>query len=90
VYSGRARSQKYANASRTPTGNSRFHCLGEIILLQRQLGQPVVATVEFGQIWLQREFIQARDFADTGVNVDSFPSVPGNAAAYGTQRGKIG
>jgi hypothetical protein len=67
----RARADKYPDAPASESGSRGLHGLEEAILLQGELGQAVVAAIEYLQLRRQALRVDSRDFADVGIDVRS-------------------
>lgn len=85
-----AGAQKDADARAAVALHSSLHGLRKAILLQRQLGQAVVAAIKGVQIGAQLDSVELVDRSDAGVQIDSLPTLapqPGALVAQGSQGG---
>src|SRR3984885_5251394 len=77
----RAGAQDPAHAPPAPALRGALHGVEEAVLMQSQLGQPIVSALELEQFLRQARFIDARHFADVGIDVHGLESADRQAAA---------
>jgi len=83
--SRRATAQKIANAFLAAAQRGGLHAVHEAVLLQRELGESVIATIKLFQIGAQYHGFQAIDFAQPCRRVNSIPALGLQVAVPGAQ-----